>query len=83
MSEEQRQIHPEEPAEGAEEKVETPGAEKSDDRKSEGGPSAEERSRSHPQEPAEGSEEDVEAPGVEAARDDLGEPRGNGGSSAA
>lgn len=78
MSEERRQIHPQEPAEGAEENEETPGAEKSGNRKSAKSPSAEERSGSHPQEPAEGFEEDVEAPGVQESRDDMGERKESG-----
>lgn len=69
MSEE-RQVHPQEPAEGAEEDVGAPGAEKeSDDRGTAGGFSAEERSSEHPQEPAEGGEEEAEASGAERSGD--------------
>ena len=69
MSEE-RQVHPQEPAEGSEENVQAPGADR---------PEGEEeiaqdvgagtRSRQHPQEPAEGAEQDVGAPGADRARD--------------
>lgn len=66
MSEERRQVHPQEPAEGSEEDVEAPGAEKAgEDRGTADGTSAEERSYEHPQEPAEGGEDEVEAPGAE------------------
>ncbi len=68
MSEE-RQVHPQEPAEGAEEDVGAPGAEKAGEDR---GPAegAEPGSSQHPQEPAEGGEDDVEAPGAE--RSDTG-----------
>lgn len=62
MSEERRQVHPQEPAEGAEENVEAPGAEREGDS---GNPGtfrdAEKQSSEHPQEPAEGAEDSVEA----------------------
>ena len=67
MSEE-RQQHPQEPAEGGAEDVEAPGA----DRPSSGEGTAEgagERPSAHPQEPSEGGEDDVEAPGAEQAKD--------------
>jgi hypothetical protein len=67
MSEE-RQQHPQEPAEGGAEEVEAPGA----DRSSSGEGTTEgagERTSTHPQEPSEGREEDVEAPGAEQAKD--------------
>jgi hypothetical protein len=67
MSEE-RQQHPQEPAEGGAEGVEAPGA----DRSSSGEGTTEgagERTSTHPQEPSEGREEDVEAPGAEQAKD--------------
>ncbi len=65
MSEE-REVHPQEPAEGAEENVETPGAQKSgEDRGTSEGLGAEERSSAHPQEPAEGGEDQEEAPGAD------------------
>lgn len=62
MSEE-RQVHPQEPAEGSEEDVGASGAEKAGDGVTEK-PSDKERSSEHPQEPAEGGEEEVEAPGA-------------------
>jgi hypothetical protein len=67
MSEE-RQQHPQGPAEGGAEEVEAPGA----DRSSSGEGTTEgagERTSTHPQEPSEGREEDVEAPGAEQAKD--------------
>jgi len=67
MSEE-RQQHPQEPAEGGVEEVEAPGA----DRPSSGEGTTEragERPSAHPQEPAEGGEEDVDASGAEQAKD--------------
>lgn len=71
MSEERRQVHPQEPAEGSDEDVEAPGAEKSGpDRETAEGLNAEERSSEHPQEPAEGGEEEVEAPGADRSGDD-------------
>ena len=70
MSEE-RTEHPREPAEGSEQDVGAPGADRpANDRGAteradeEAGPSQ------HPAEPAEGGEEDVEAPGAERAGDD-------------
>ena len=68
MSEE-RGVHPQEPAEGSEEAVGAPGAEKAgEDRGTAEG--AEPGSSQHPQEPAEGGEDEVEAPGAE--RSDTG-----------
>ncbi len=69
MTEEQPQ-HPQEPAEGGEEDVGAPGA----DRPSEGVgtpeiPGGEGRPSDHPDEPAEGGEEDVEAPGADRPGD--------------
>ena len=67
MSEE-RQQHPQEPAEGGAEEVEAPGA----DRPSSGQGTAEgagERPSSHPQEPAEGGEESEQASGADRAGD--------------
>jgi hypothetical protein len=63
---EERQQHPQEPAEGAEEDVGAPGADRAGDDRGVGG---ETRPSEHPEEPAEGSEEDVEAPGAERAGD--------------
>ena len=65
MSEERRAVHPQEPAEGADEAVEAPGAEKAGDPsnpKTADGASDEQRS-AHPDEPAEGGEDEVDAPG--------------------
>lgn len=62
MGEERRPVHPQEPAEGADENVEAPGAERSGDPSnpaSADGASEEKRS-SHPQEPAEGGEDQVD-----------------------
>jgi hypothetical protein len=67
MSEERRAVHPEEPAEGAEENVEAPGVENAGDPSNPEtavGPSEEERS-AHPDEPAEGGEDEVDAPGAD------------------
>ena len=66
MSEERPQ-HTQEPAEGAEEDVREPGAERAAGPKAGGDEDA--GSGQHTQEPAEGSEEDVEAPGAERAGD--------------
>ena len=67
MSEERRQVHPEEPAEGSQEGVEAPGVSESSEGtgSSTDGSSEEERSQKHPQEPAEGGEDDVDAPGAD------------------
>ena len=68
---EEREVHPQEPAEGAEEDVAPPGADKaSEGDETAEGADAERRSRQHPQEPAEGGEEDVEAPGAERSGTD-------------
>ncbi len=67
---EEREVHPQEPAEGSEQDVRAPGADRADGEEDVGEDlSAEERSRQHPQEPAEGAEEDVRAPGADRARD--------------
>ena len=71
MSEERPGIHPQEPAEGADESVEAPGAERSGDRSNPD--TAEEaggqQESPHPQEPAEGGEDDAEAPGADRPSD--------------
>lgn len=62
MDEERRPVHPQEPAEGADEDVEAPGAEKPGDpsnHASAGAASEEKRSR-HPEEPAEGGGDQVD-----------------------
>ena len=66
MSEERPQ-HTREPAEGAEEDVQVPGAERAAGPK--GGGDEESGPTQHTQEPAEGSDEDVEAPGTQRAGD--------------
>jgi hypothetical protein len=68
---EERQIHPQEPAEGSEEGVQAPGADRADgEEKVAEDVSSEERSHQHPQEPAEGAKEDMGASGADRARDD-------------
>ncbi|CAA9445581.1 hypothetical protein AVDCRST_MAG82-3289 [uncultured Rubrobacteraceae bacterium] len=63
MSEERRAVHPQEPAEGADEAVEAPGVERAGDPANpEAADGAEARS-AHPEEPAEGGEDEVDAPG--------------------
>lgn len=60
--EERRAVHPQEPAEGAAEDVETPGVDKPGDPsnpEAAGEADAEKRS-AHPQEPAEGGEDQVD-----------------------
>ena len=69
MSEERPQ-HTQEPAEGDEEDVEAPGAERAGSSEGRGGNAGGEGQTSmRTQEPAEGGEEDVEAPGAERAGD--------------
>ena len=58
--------HPQEPAEGNEEDVGAPGAERAGSTENAGD---EATPSTHPQEPAEGSEENVDAPGAERAGD--------------
>ncbi len=64
---EERAEHPQEPAEGDEENVPTPGAEKSGKREESGGSGAEQSSSQPPQEPAEGGEDQVEERGTEGS----------------
>ena len=64
MSEERPQ-HTREPAEGAEEDVQTPGADRAASPNGGGDEGA--RPARHTQEPAEGADDDVEAPGTERA----------------
>jgi hypothetical protein len=66
MSEDRPQ-HTQEPAEGADEDVQAPGAERAAGPK--GGGDEEAGPARHTQEPAEGAEDDVEAPGIERAGD--------------
>jgi hypothetical protein len=66
VNEERKPVHSQEPAEGAEEDTQAPGADKADEGRGEaGGPDAEERSAEHPREPAEGGEDEAEAPGAD------------------
>jgi hypothetical protein len=68
MSEERSGQHPEEPAEGTEEDLQAPGAERARGEDVPGRDTPEEAPQlEHPEEPAEGGEEDVEAPGAERA----------------
>jgi len=63
---EDRGIHPQEPAEGGDDEVEAPGADKpGQDRETAENASAEDRSKEHPQKPAEGGDDEVEAPGAD------------------
>ena len=65
MSEQRRAVHPQEPAEGADENVEAPGVERAGDPsnpETADGASEEERSQ-HPEVPAEGGEGEVDASG--------------------
>jgi hypothetical protein len=70
MSEGQRQ-HPQEPAEGSEQDVGVPGADRAgNDARTIESTGDEAKASKHPEEPAEGaegSEEDVDAPGAERA----------------
>ncbi len=69
MSEERPQ-HPREPAEGTDEDVGAPGAERAGSNEGSAGNAGDEEQPSiHTQEPAEGGEEDVEAPGADRAGD--------------
>jgi hypothetical protein len=69
MSEE-RPVHPREPAEGSEEDVGAPGADRAgDDRRTAEGEGEQAETSAHPQEPVEGSEADVGAPGADRSGD--------------
>lgn len=60
MSEERRQPHPQEPAEGADEGAQAPGAEKAGDPSNPSSADDGDRERApHPDEPAEGGDEQV------------------------
>lgn len=66
----EKEIHPQEPAEGGDDQVGASGADKpSEARGTAGGASVEARSREHPQEPAEGGEDEVDAPGADKPGD--------------
>ncbi len=66
MSEERRAVHPQEPAEGAEEDVEAPGVENAGDPSDPATADAvsDEQRSAHPDEPAEGGEDQEDAPGA-------------------
>ena len=65
MSEE-KGIHPRDPAEGGEDEVGAPGADKpGQDHETAEGAGDRDESGQHPQEPAEGGEDEVEAPGAD------------------
>jgi hypothetical protein len=66
MSEKRRMVHPQEPAEGEAEDVETPGVEKASDPSNPARADAmhEEERSAHPDEPAEGGEDEVDEPDV-------------------
>ena len=64
MSEKRRALHHEEPAEGAEEDVEAPGAEHAGDPSNPATAVSEEERSAHPDEPAEGGEDEVDEPGA-------------------
>ena len=67
MSEERRPVHPQEPAEGAEENVRDPGVERAGDPSNPATADAvqEEERSTHPDEPAEGGEDEEDAPGAD------------------
>jgi hypothetical protein len=66
MSEERRAVHPQEPAEGADENIEAPGVENAGDpsNPATADDAREEERSAHPDEPAEGGEDEVDAPGA-------------------
>jgi hypothetical protein len=70
MSEE-KETHPQEPAEGGDDQVGAPGADKPGDenRQTAEDASAEARSKEHPQEPAEGGDDEVDEPGADRPGD--------------
>ena len=67
MSEERRAVHPQEPAEGADENVEAPGVERAGDPSNPATADAvsEEERSAHPDDPAEGGEDEVDSPGAD------------------
>ena len=67
MSEERKPVHPQEPAEGAEEDVEAPGADKAGDpsNPATAGAVGDEERTAHPAEPAEGGEDEEDVPGAD------------------
>jgi hypothetical protein len=67
MSEERRPVHPQEPAEGAEEDVKDPGVERAGDPSNPATTDAvqEEERSAHPDEPAEGGEDEVDETGAD------------------
>lgn len=67
---EERPVHPREPAEGSEEDVGAPGADRAgDDEGTVEGEGEQAETSAHPQGPAEGSEEAVGAPGANRSGD--------------
>ncbi|MDP8900902.1 MAG: hypothetical protein M3N33_07110 [Actinomycetota bacterium] len=62
MSEERQPVHPQEPAEGGDEDVQAPGADKPSDTSNPGtaDEASEEKRSAHPQEPVEGGEDQVD-----------------------
>lgn len=61
MGEERRAVHPQEPAEGADENVEAPGVERAGDPSNPEAAAADEEKRAqHPNEPAEGGDDQVD-----------------------
>ncbi len=62
MSEERRPVHTQEPAEGADENVEAPGAERAGDPSNPDAPESAggQQESPHPQEPAEGGDDQVD-----------------------
>ncbi len=62
MSEQRRLVHPQEPAEGADEAIEAPGVEKAGDPSNPetADDASEEKRSAHPEEPAEGGEDQVD-----------------------
>lgn len=65
MSEERRQTHSQDPAEGSEEEAQTSGAEKAKKDHKKGEKAEGREPTEHPQDPAEGGEDEVEAPGAD------------------
>ena len=67
VSEERRPVHPQEPAEGAEENEAAPGAERSGDPSNPETAEGEGQGSPHPQEPAEGGDDETDVPGADKA----------------
>ena len=69
MGEERRPVHPQEPAEGAEENEQAPGTERSGDPSNPDRADGEGQESPHPQEPAEGGDDETDAPGADRPGD--------------